>query len=138
MSQVLHHSKHMKQVHIIPVLMHSETCSNSSFGLQMAITPAQPLTTSKYCLQTSSGMEQCQDSTVYREHLNMNNKTNEKVSKPWVVHNTLSQLQDRGNLSVSQQLTHLEMHITSPHSPKMAVPSILNQTTHDSHLQTCG
>jgi len=117
------------------------TCSemhvNPSVGLQMAVNSIQPLTTSEQCSQTLSEVEQCQDGTAHGEHLNVNVKTNKMVSKPWAAHTTPSQLQDTGNLPGSQPSTHLEMHRNPPNGPHTAIPSILKQTTHGPHLQTC-
>jgi len=61
-----------------------------------------------------------------------------KLSKPWVAHTTLSQLQDMGNLPGSQPSTHLETHRNPPNSPQTAIHSILKQTNYSPHLWTSG
>ena len=111
-----------------PISMHSETCRNSLNSPQMAVNSTQPLTTNRQCLQTLSEMERHQCSTIHREHLNADIKTDIMVSKPWAVHTMPSQLQDTGSLPGSQPSTHLEMHRNVPNSPHTAICSILKKT----------
>ena len=70
--------------------------------------------------------------------MNVNVKNDKRVSKPWAVHTTLSQLQDTGSLPGSQPSMHLEMHRSVPNSPHMAIHSILKKTNYGLQSRTSG